>query len=97
MVRPLPIEVPIKGKIVNIEVPRTGYRWRGVVELSLEDGLKVALIMTGSIAQWLSKGELVEVTFHNEPRYIRGEYVGLPDDYELKRIWNGEYILIWPP
>ncbi len=97
VVRPVPIDVEIEGEVINVDVPRIGYRWRGVLEIMLKGSIKVSLLMTGSIAQWFSKGDQVKVLFHNEPRYVRGEYIALPEDYKLKRIWKGESILVWPP
>jgi len=92
----LPLGVELEGTIERVDVPRIGYRWRGSVEVSLE-GLRVTLIMTGTIAQWLSPRERVKIVFKNEPQYVHGEYVALPHDYRLWRFWDGEWVEVWPP
>ncbi len=95
--RVFPVEIPIEGRVLRVDVPRVGYRWNGSVEIELEGIGRVLLVMTGSIAQWLSEGEKVRVTFFSEPRLIRGEYIALHDEYQLERFWDGEWVKVWPP
>ncbi len=95
--RVFPVEIPVEGKVLRVDVPRVGYRWNGSVEIEIESIGRVLLVMTGSIAQWLSEGEKVRVTFFSEPRLIRGEYIALHDEYQLERFWDGEWVKIWPP
>ncbi len=92
-----PVGVSIKGKIVKVDVPRAGYRWNGSIEVEFKGLGKVLFVMTGSIAQWLNEGEDVRVVLHVEPRYVRGEYISLSDEYVMDRFWYGEWIRIWPP
>ncbi len=95
--RPIPVETFIEGKIARVDVPRVGYRWNGSIEVDLEGIGSVVLVMTGAIAQWLFPGERVRVRFINEPREIRGSLIAFPEDYELDRLWDGEWVKIWPP
>ncbi len=92
-----PVGIPLEGTVELVDVPRIGYRWRGSIEVSVSGIGKVLLIMTGSVAQWLNKGDKVRVLFKSEPRYVRGEYISLQDEYELERLWNGEWVKVWPP
>ena len=92
-----PVETWIEGRIIRVDVPRTGYRWNGSIEVEFKGLGKVLFIMTGSIAQWLNEGEKVRVLFYVEPRYIHGEYVSLSDEYIMDRFWNREWVKIWPP
>ncbi len=92
----IPLNTWLRGKIVRVDVPRTGYRWQGCLDIEIEGYGIVALAMPGTIAQWLYEGENVLVQFTNEPRSIHGTYIALYDDYMLKRIWRNEEILVWP-
>ncbi len=87
---------PLEAVVTRVDVPRAGYRWRGSVEVSVK-GEKIVLVMSGSIAQWLCEGEKVVLTLFSEPQTVRGEYVALPDDYRLERIWDRDRVTIWPP
>ncbi|NPA97101.1 MAG: GNAT family N-acetyltransferase [Crenarchaeota archaeon] len=87
---------PVEGKVTRVDVPRTGYRWKGSVEVEVE-GNRVVLVMSGSVAQWLQPGENVRLMLFSEPQLVRGEYIALPDDYRLERLWRGEAVEVWPP
>ncbi len=50
--------VPHEGKVISVDVPRIGYRWHGGVTIDVK-GIKVALLMSGTVAQWLQEGELL--------------------------------------
>ncbi len=93
----VPVGLPVEGKVSRVDVPRIGYRWNGCVEVEFEHGGKALLVMTGSIAQWLNRGDKVRVLFKSEPRTVRGELVSLHDEYELDRLWGSEWVRIWPP
>lgn len=41
--------------IVEVDVPRRGYRWFGIVKVEF-NGEILSLLMTGNIAQWLYRG-----------------------------------------
>ncbi len=82
--------------VVSVEVPRRGYRWFGVVKVKV-DGEIVSLLMTGSIAQWLYKGDRVKLVLLDEPKTVDGIRMLGFNDYELYRIWGGDEVKIWPP
>lgn len=75
---------------------RRGYKWFGVLPVDIK-GEEVHLWMTGSIAQWFSRGERVRIILRDEPKKIGNTWVLGPQDYVLYRIWRDEEILIWPP
>ncbi len=75
---------------------RRGYRWFGVLAVDIDDK-PVNLLMTGSIAQWFSRGERVRVILKDEPKRIGDTWILGWNDYELYRIWGDEYVKIWPP
>lgn len=82
--------------IVKVDVPRRGYRWFGVVKVRV-DGEMFSLLMTGSIAQWLYRGDRVKLVLLDEPKKVNGMKILGFNDYELYRIWEGEEVKIWPP
>ncbi len=82
--------------VVDVEVPRRGYRWFGVVKVKV-DGETISLLMTGSIAQWLYKGDKVKLVLLDEPKIVDGVRILGFNDYELYRIWSGDEVKIWPP
>jgi len=92
----LPLMKPLEARVTKVDVPRTGYRWRGSVEVEVQ-GARIVLMMSGSVAQWLQVGERVRLTLFSEPQIVRGEYVALPSDYKLERVWKGELVEVWPP
>ena len=47
----IPIGLPVKGHVVSVEVPRIGYRWRGSLDIEIESGITVTLLMSGAVAQ----------------------------------------------
>ena len=51
-----------EGKVTSVDVPRIGYKWHGGVTIDIR-GTKVALLMSGTVAQWLQKGILLEVLY----------------------------------
>ena len=61
------------------------------------EGKETALLMTGSIAQWLCENERVKLVMLSEPKDIGGIYILGHDDYELYRLWNGDEVKIWSP
>mgnify|MGYP000598430380 CR=1 FL=1 len=84
------IEEPFKT------MERRGYRWFGILTVDI-DGKPVNLLMTGTIAQWFSRGERVRVMLKDEPKRVGTTWILGQNDYELYRIWRGEEIKVWPP
>lgn len=82
--------------MVEVSVPRKGYRWFGIVKVKL-DGEIISLLMTGSIAQWLHKGDRVKIVLLDEPKNVDNIKLLGFDDYELYRIWDNDEVKIWPP
>ena len=82
--------------VVEVSVPRKGYRWFGVVKVKL-NGEIISLLMTGSIAQWLYKGDRVKVVLLDEPKKVDGIKLLGFNDYELYRVWGNDEVKIWPP
>lgn len=97
MIGRVPVGIPVKGRIVSVEVPRIGYRWRGSLDVEIEGGTTVTLLMSGAVAQWLNEGEEVRLRILEEPRDVKGRLVLLPRDYVLERVWDGEAVVVWPP
>ncbi len=93
----VPVSVFLEGRVLKTEVPRIGYRWDGGVEVELEGYGNLFLVMAGSVAQWLLKGEKVKVRLETAPRSVRGDLVSLSNEYELYRLWEGEWVKVWPP
>ncbi len=93
----VPVGVQLEGKVLRSDVPRIGYRWDGGLEVEIENFGTVFLVMAGSVAQWLSSGERVKVKFDTAPRSVKGEAVSLSNEYELYRLWRGEWVKVWPP
>lgn len=92
------VGLPVKARIVGVNVPRVGYRWYGAIDVRVEGGSeKVTLLMSGSIAQWLTEGEVVRVLFKSEPIPLGRMLVAVQDMYTLDRLWDGEWVKIWPP
>ncbi len=91
----LPVSVPLKAKIVRVNVPSIGYRWRGSIEVSYKDQ-RIVLLMPGNIAHWLNEGEEVEVVLVSEPEPVGDVLVASYNDYELYRLWDGR-VKVWPP
>ncbi|MCE4620258.1 MAG: GNAT family N-acetyltransferase [Desulfurococcales archaeon] len=75
---------------------RRGYKWFGIIPVKLPQG-EVLLWSTGTVAQWFSKGEIVEVVLLDEPKQVGKTKILGPRDYELYRIWQGEPVKVWPP
>ncbi len=84
------------GKVVGRKVPRFKHRWFGVLDVDV-DGEIYRLYMTGTIAQWFTTGELVEVDIKGKPRSENEVKIVDFDDYSLSRIFMGERIPVWPP
>lgn len=91
-----PPYVPLRGRVIRVDVPRIGYRWFGTVTISVE-GKEVTLLMTGTVAQWLRKGETIRVKFYEEPRLVKDALIATQETYELDRLWGNEYVRVWPP
>ncbi len=87
----------MEGRVLSVSVPRMGYRWRGSLIVDLEKYGRVALLLTGAIAQWFSEGESIRVGVLEEPRPIESMQVLGPGDYVLDRLYGGEAIRVWPP
>ena len=93
----------VKGLVIDtriLEEPfktmeRRGYRWFGTLLVDI-DGKEVYLLMTGSVAQWFSKGERVRIVLKNEPRNVGRTWILGYDDYELYRFWGNELVKVWP-
>ena len=90
------MNLAVLTRIEKIQVPRRGYRWFGVVRVRIKEK-EIALLMTGSIAQWLHENEEVKLVMLSEPKDIGGIYILGHEDYELYRLWNGDEVKIWPP
>ncbi len=75
---------------------RRGYKWFGVLPVEFGEG-ELLLWMTGSIAQWFSPGEEVELVLHDEPKRFKDALVLGPRDYSLYRVWGGDTVQVWPP
>ncbi len=93
----VPLETRVRARVVSVEIPRIGYRWRGGVIVELGDDTRVHLVMAGAVAQWLSEGEELEILFHEEPLVLGDTLVSMPGEYEAWRIYGGELVKIWPP
>ncbi len=77
-------------------MPRRGYRWRGSLVVDMEGYGRVALLMTGAVAQWFVEGERIRVGLVEEPRPVAGISVLGPEDYVLDRLYKGERVRVWP-
>ena len=89
----------IKTKVIDEPfktMERRGYRWFGILTVDI-DGKPVNLLMTGTIAQWFSRGEWVRIVLKDEPKRVGNTWILGQNDYELYRIWYGEEIKVWPP
>jgi ABC-type ATPase with predicted acetyltransferase domain len=97
----IPLMVPVEAKVVRARVPIVGSRWLGGLIVELEGGVRVDLLMPGSIARWFQPGERVKIRFLEEPERVNGAYVAPRDSYELWRLWGGsgrvEEVKVWPP
>ena len=92
------VGLPIKAKVVDVNVPRIGYRWYGTVDIVVEGSSeRITLLMSGSIAQWLNKGELVKVVLKQEPIPLGKTLLAVHDSFTLDRYWAGEWVNVWPP
>jgi len=74
-----------EDKVTSVDVPRIGYRWHGSVTIDVR-GTKVTLLMSGTVAQWLQKGDFVRVIFKKEPIKVGNIYVASQETYELNRL-----------
>lgn len=93
----LPVGVPVEGSVARVLLPRAGYRWSGSLEARLEGGGRIVLLMTGSVARWISEGERLRILLESEPQYVDGTPVALPGEYRAWRLWEGEWVEVWPP
>ncbi len=94
----VPVEKPVRARVVSVEMPRIGYRWRGGLVVELEGTGRIHLVMAGSVAQWLSEGESLELIFHEEPLLLGDTLVSMPGEYEAWRLLgDGDKVKIWPP
>ena len=97
----VPVERPLRARVVSVEMPRVGYRWRGGVVVEVEGGTRLHLVMPGAVAQWLAEGEEVELLLREEPLLLEDGLVSLPGEYELWRLVataeGVERVKVWPP
>ncbi len=99
--RPIPLLIPLEARAIGARVPRTGARWQGGLLVEVEKR-RVLLLMPGSIARWIQRGERLKLVFREEPERVDGGvYVAPRDTYELWRFWPGENgveeVKVWPP
>ena len=87
---------PVEGVVESTFVPRAGYRWFGAVRVRV-GGQRLWLLMTGSVAQWLGRGERVRLEAWNEPKQLGKLRVLMPGDYGLERLAEGGWVRVWPP
>ena len=80
-----------RAEIREVAVDEYAYRWRG--HLVVRD---LTLLLPGFIAQWFKAGEVVEVEILGEPHRLDGRNVLTPQDFRLRRIWEGDVIEVWP-
>ncbi|MCD6591807.1 MAG: hypothetical protein J7K78_02170 [Thaumarchaeota archaeon] len=80
-----------RAEIREVAVDEYAYRWRG--HLVVRD---LTLLLLGFIAQWFRAGEVVEVEILGEPHRLDGRNVLTPQDFRLRRIWEGDVIEVWP-
>jgi ABC-type ATPase with predicted acetyltransferase domain len=97
----VPVEKPVRARIVGIEMPRVGYRWKGGILVEVEGGTRIHLVMPGVIAQWLTEGEILELVLYEEPLLLGDSLVSLPGEYEAWRLISSregvDRVKIWPP
>ncbi len=79
------------------EVPRRGYRWYGVVTAEFKGLGALNLLMSGTIAQWLFPGDRVMAELIEEPKRVGNIKILSFEDYRLWRLWEGEWVEVWPP
>ncbi len=92
------VGLPVSGRVANVNVPRIGYRWYGTVEVNVEEASeRVTLLMSGSIAQWLNKGDKVKLLLQQEPIPLGKTLIATQDTFTLDRLWGGDWVRIWPP
>ncbi len=95
------IGVRLGARVAGHVVPDVGARWRGALVVDLGEGVRVHLLMPGSLARWFQRGERVQVLFHDEPEEVDGVLVAPRETYELWRVWASEgreeHIKVWPP
>ena len=91
----IPVGVEVEGVIRSIGISRIGYRWHASIDVEVR-GERLSLLITGSAAQWLNEGERIRLKLINEPKSVDGIRVAVYDDYELERMWNGEWVKVWP-
>ncbi|MEB2836434.1 MAG: GNAT family N-acetyltransferase [Desulfurococcales archaeon] len=88
----------VKARVEGVIRPSTGYRWYGSVLVRAEGIGRVALLMTGSIAQWLRPGEQVVLASTGEPHdFAGGLRILEPGEYTLTRLTSEGPVLVWPP
>ena len=89
--------VSFTARVVGRQRPPTGYRWFGAVYVERGD-TRVALLMTGSVAQWLQPGERVRVDAYTEPHPLTSKIHILGwGEYKLYRLTRWGEVLVWPP
>jgi ABC-type ATPase with predicted acetyltransferase domain len=86
-----------EARVTGRARPFTGYRWFGAVYVARGEE-RVALLMTGSVAQWIQPGEKVRVEAYTEPHPLgEGLRVLGWDEYRLYRLTRWGEVLVWPP
>jgi len=87
-----------RARVSSVVRPSTGYRWYGALVVEERERGRVALLMTGSVAQWLQPGEEVLVEASTEPHSFIGDLSVLePGEYRLTRLTRWGEVLVWPP
>ncbi len=92
----VPVLIPLEARVKTHIVPKVGYRWAGGLLVDYS-GVELVLLMPASIARWLSPGETVRVRLLEEPTKVDDKLIAARDGYELERLWEGEWVKVWPP
>ncbi|MEB3851686.1 MAG: GNAT family N-acetyltransferase [Desulfurococcales archaeon] len=91
--------VAFEARVLGRVRPPTGYRWYGALVVEAPGGAgKVALLMTGSVAQWLQPGERVRVESSTAPHPLTRSLSLLGwGEYRLYRLTRWGEVQVWPP
>ncbi len=95
----IPLMKPFTARVVGRRIPRVGGRWLGGLAVDYR-GVKIHLLMPGSIARWIFPGERVRLLLYEEPEAVDGVLVAGRLQYRLWRLWRGgdsvEEVPVWP-
>ena len=89
----LSFEATVAGRVL----PLGGSRWHGVLVVEAEPWRRILLLMTGSIASWIQRGEKVRVESKVEPKKTLGGFMLDHCDYRLVRLTSWGEVVVWPP